>query len=300
MNGEPEGSDLPDLAEVEAAVGRAIRAGHDPAVRVLGHGEISIVLAWPHHQPEHALKRVPPFRDMVTASTYLAACEEFFAVLRAADVPMWPTTLHHTTRADGSVVVYHRQPVGDAAQFGANVLRAAEPTPDHPLLAAILSHTQAVVQPGRIGFDVQAMNWLWDGATAHQVDFTSPFTLNDTGDDLRFDTAGFLREYPAALRGYLKKELLQVILRYTRPEGAYGDFVANLLKEDLEPWVDPAIEAGRRVGVVVDRAACTKFFEDDKKLMPLTLRLRKAQRWWVQHTGRRYDAMLPERTTYER
>ena len=40
--------------------------------------------------------------------------------------------------------------------------------------------------------------------------------------------------------------------------------------------------------------------DEDRKLMPLTLRLKKAQRFWLSHTGRRYDSMLPERTTYER
>jgi hypothetical protein len=65
--------------------------------------------------------------------------------------------------------------------------------------------------------------------------------------------------------------------------------------------MDPAIEAARRdAGVVIDRGAATKMFEDDKKLMPLTLKLKKGQRWWVTHTGRRYETLLPERTTYDR
>lgn len=292
--------ELPDLDLVEASVAAAIRDGGHPAVKILGHGEISIVLGWPADGARHALKRVPPFRDEARARQYMQVCEDNLAILRAANVPIWPTTLHLTHRLDGSVVVYHRQPVAPAEQIGVAVLRAAEPDAHHPLLAAIVRHAAAVCAPG-IGFDVQAANWVWDGSTAHQIDFTSPFLLNERGDDLRFDTSGFLREYPAVLRPVLKRELRKVIVRFTTPEGAIGDMVGNLQKEDLEPWVDPAIEAARReAGVVIDRAATKKMFEDDKKLMPLTLRLRKGQRWWVTHTGRRYDTMLPEHTTYER
>ncbi len=291
---------VPDLGAVEATVAAAIAARSTDGVRLLGFGEISIVLGWPADEPEHALKRVPPFRDAAAAAQYVRVCEQWFELLASAGVPVLDTTLHTTERANGSVVVYHRQPVADAALLGVNVLREAAPDPDHPLLATIVGHAQAVVEPGRVGFDVQAANWLWDGREARQLDFSSPFLLNDAGDDLQFDTTGFLREYPAALRPYLKKELLRLIQRFTTAEGAMGDMVGNLLKEGLEPWVDPAIEAARRFGVRVDRAAATKMYDDDRKLLPLTLRMKKAQRFWLSHTGRRYDSMLPERTTYER
>ncbi|MFM2078179.1 MAG: hypothetical protein RJA49_2069 [Actinomycetota bacterium] len=291
--------DVPDLAVVEAAVAEAIHRKDPSNLRILGHGEISIVLGWPTDAPSHALKRVPPFRGRAQAEQYMAVVESNLQLLRDADVPIWPTTLHVTERADGSAVVYHRQPVAPGEQVGTNVLRAATPSADHPLLAAIVRHAAAVVRPG-VGFDVQAANWIWDGTAAHQLDFTSPFLLDETGKDLRFDTSGFLREYPAVLRPVLKRELLKVIVRYTTAEGAIGDLVGNLQKEELHDWVDPAIEAARRAGVTIDRAATTKMFEDDKKLMPLTLKLRKGQRWWVTHTGRRYETLLPERTTYDR
>lgn len=40
--------------------------------------------------------------------------------------------------------------------------------------------------------------------------------------------------------------------------------------------------------------------DEDRKFMPLTLKMKKSQRWWLQHTRRRYEALLPERTTYDR
>lgn len=292
---------IPDLAMVESEIRAAIDARTHGSLKLLGHGEISIVLGWPGDSPQHALKRVPPFASAALAQQYVAVCERYLKIIGDADVPIWPTTFHTLQRAHGSTVVYHRQPIADAAQVGVNVLRSATPAANHPLLEAIVRHAAAVVRPGRIGFDVQAANWVWDGTTARQLDFTSPFLLDHTGRDLEFDTAGFLHEYPAAVRPVLKRELLKLIQRFTTAEGAIGDMVGNLQKEELYDWVDPAIEAARvHVGVQIDRAATTKMFEDDKKLMPLALKLKRGQRWWLSHTGRTYDSMLPLRTTYDR
>jgi hypothetical protein len=289
---------LPDFAVVEAAVGHAVRTGDTSALRLLGHGEISIVLGWPADAPEHAVKRVPPFRTAAAAQQYIDVCERNLALLRAAGVAVWPTTFHTTRRDDGTTVVYHRQPVGDPSRIGSNVLRGAEPADAHPLLDEIVRAARAVVTPS-VGLDVQVANWIWDGVTAHQIDFTSPFLLNESRDDLQFDTRGFLREYPVVLRPLLRRELVGLVRRFTTPEGALGDMIGNLQKEGLHQWVTPAIDAAARQGVHIDKTTTTKMFEDDKKLMPLTLRLKKAQRWWVSHTGRRYDSLLPERTTYE-
>ncbi len=287
-----------DLHEVEAAVGAAIRTGDASKLRLLGRGEISIVLGWPSAVPEHALKRVPPFRTRQMAETYLLACEQNFDILRSAGVGIWPTTLHLIERSDGTAVVYHRQPIADVEQLGTNVLRAAPPADHHPLLEAIIAATRAVVTP-TVGFDVQAANWLWDGITATQLDFSSPFLLDEKRTDLLFDTSAFLREYPAALRPLVKRELTKLVRRFTTPEGALSDMVANLVKEGLEQWVDPAVAIARTQGIVIDATEARKLLADDAKLMPLLLKVKRSQRWWVQHTGRSYDSLLPHDTTYD-
>ncbi len=292
-------TDLPDLADVEARVRAAIHRRDSSGLRLLGHGEVSIVLGWPTDEPVHALKRVPPFRTAALAQQYIDACEQNFAVLRAAEVQLWPTSLHTVVRDDGRVVVYHRQPVADPVQIGSNVLRAAEPADSHPLLDVIVASVVRVVTP-TVGFDVQVANWLWDGTTAQQLDFTSPFLMTPARDDLLFDTSGFLQEYPAVLRPLLRRELTTLIRRLTTAEGAIGDMISNLHKEGLHQWVDPAIRAARNVaGVSVDKATAIKMYEDDKKLMPVALKLKKVQRAWLVRTGRTYDSLLPDRTTYE-
>jgi len=294
--------DLPelDLHAVESAVAEAIRRRTTEGLRVLGHGEISLVLAWPSTQPVMAVKRVPPFRTPGAAQQYTTVCEQFFDLLRGAEVAVWPTTLHTHERSDGRAVVYHRQPIADATLLGTNVLRATAPIDDHPLLIAIADAAAAVCSP-TVGFDCQAANWLWDGTTATQLDFTSPFTLLPSRKELTYDPRAFLQEYPVVVRPYLKREFTSLIHRYTTAEGALADMVANLFKEGLEPWVDPAIGTiNRRLGVNLKRSTAQRMFDEDRRLMPLVLKLKKTHRWWLTRTGRRYEQLLPMATTYGR
>lgn len=289
-----------DLDEVEAQIATAISGGGITSLRLLGHGEISIVLAWPQQAPTVALKRVPPFRNAFDAERYVAVCHGFFETLRAAGVAIWPTELLTLVRADGKAVVYHRQPIADTSQLGSNVLRSATPADTHPLLDAIVDAAGRVCAP-TIGFDVQLANWLWDGTTATQLDFTSPFILTPNGKDITYDAHAFLQEYPLALRPYLKHELTGIIQRYTTAEGALADMVSNMLKEGLDDWVDPAVATiNRRLGLSLQRSTAQQILDEDRKFMPMVLKLKKSQRWWLQHTGRRYEALLPEETTYDR
>lgn len=289
-----------DLHEVESAIALAIRGGGIGSLRLLGHGEISIVLAWPQASPTAALKRVPPFRNPGEAERYVSVCNGFFDTLRAVDVAVWPTELLTLVRTDGKAVVYHRQPIADTTQLGSNVLRAAPPASSHPLLDAIVDAAGRVCTP-TVGFDVQLANWLWDGSTAIQLDFTSPFTLTADRKDMMYDARAFLQEYPLVLRPYLKHELTKIIRRYTSAEGALADMVSNMLKEGLYDWVDPAVATiNDRLGLSLQRSTAQAMLDEDRKFMPMVLKLKKAQRWWLHHTCRSYEALLPDETTYDR
>ncbi|MEQ1873881.1 MAG: DUF6206 family protein [Ilumatobacteraceae bacterium] len=289
-----------DFAAVEGAVARAIRQRSTAELKLLGHGEISVVLAWPATAPTAAVKRVPPFRDLARAQQYVGVCDDFFATLRSANVGIWPTTLHIHERADGRAVVYHQQPIADISQLGSKVLRAAALADTHPLLDAITDAAGKVCNR-TLGFDCQLANWLWDGTIATQIDFTSPFALTDDRDDLLYDSHTFMQEYPLVIRPYLRKEFTSLLRRFTTPEGALGDMVANMMKEGLDQWVDPAIETvNSRLGIKLRREKAQWMYDNDRKLLPKVLKVKKAQRWWLTHTGRNYEQLLPERTTYER
>jgi len=288
-----------DFAEVEAAVAKAIRKRSTSELQLLGHGEISVVLGWPTSAPNAAVKRVPPFRDLARAQRYVEVCDDFFATLRSANVGIWPTTLHIHQRPDGHAVVYHQQPIADITRLGSNVLRAATPADTHPLLDAI-TDAAARVCSRTLGFDCQLANWLWDGETATQIDFTSPFALTDSRDDLLYDTHTFLQEYPVVVRPYLRKEFTSMLRRFTSAEGALADMVANMMKEGLDQWVDPAINTvNSRLGLNLRREKAQWMYDNDRKIMPTVLKAKKVQRWWLTHTGRNYEQLLPVKTTYE-
>ena len=104
------------------------------------------------------------------------------------------------------------------------------------------------------------------------------------------------------LRPYLKRELTTIIRRYTTAEGALADMVSNMLKEGLSDWVDPAIATiNQRLGTSLQGQAAHAMLDEDCKFMPMVLRLKKSQRWWLHHTGRHYEgALLPDETTYDR
>ncbi len=288
-----------DFDAVEAVIAKAIRQRSTTDLKLLGHGEISVVLAWPAQQPVAAVKRVPPFRDLARAQQYVAVCDDFFETLRSADVGIWPTQLHIHQRADGRAVVYHQQPIADVTQLGSNVLRAAPLADSHPLLDAI-TDAAAKVCTRTLGFDCQLANWLWDGKTATQLDFTSPFALTDSRDDLQYDSHTFLQEYPLVTRRYLRKEFTSLIRRFTSAEGALADMVSNMMKEGLDEWIDPAINTiNSRLGTTLQRERPQRMFDSDRKILPTVLKLKKVQRWWLTHTGRDYEQLLPEKTTYE-
>jgi hypothetical protein len=177
-------------------------------------------------------------------------------------------------------------------------VRAATPADTHPFLEKVVELTIAVTGP-RVGFDINAANWLWDGTTATQLDFSSPLLLDDTGKDLEFDTSAFLREYPAAMRPIVKSELLKLVQRFTTPEGALNDMISHLYKERLDHWVQPLMNIAAGHGITLDPATAKKMLEDDKKMLPLLLRVKRAQRFWIQKTGRTYDSLLPHGTTYD-
>lgn len=285
---------------VEAAVQRAVQRRSFEGLNLLGHGEISMVLGWPTEAPTMALKRVPPFRDRATAEQYLAECRRWFGLMHDRQVAVLPTHPLLCERADGTTVAYHQQPLVDPTAIGHHILRHSPAADRHPMLDAIVDTIGRAVSDG-VGIDGQAANWYWHDGTATMLDVTSPFLLNSAGDDLTYDSSVFLVEYPTLVRGYLRKELLGIVQRYSTSAGVISDMVANLIKEGLDQWVQPTIDtAHERLGVSIQRADCQAMFDADRKLFPLALRLKRVQRRWMLITGRRYESLLPEHTTYER
>ncbi len=281
---------LPDaieLGELEAVVIDALRSRDDSTLNVLGYGEVSIALGWPIDEPKFVCKRTPPFTH-AQFSDYRSLVTEYIAGVEARGLAVVETTVVPLDRGD-EVISYLVQPMLDSASLGQNVLRASDPDPDHPFLAA-LAEVLDVVSPD-LSIDAQVTNFSWDGSRLTLVDVGTPFLWDEAGK-LRFDMKPFIRMLPAPTRPLATRELTKLVSRWNDPRRVGIDIVANLHREGIPEWVDAAVVAlNRRLAdnpITAEEAL--QFYEEDVKIWPLLKKLQAADRWWQTSIRRRpYD-----------
>ena len=283
--------------EDEVSIALATRDAH--RLTLLGHGEISLVLGWPPGDPRVACKRLPPFRDATAFERYAAVVRRYIDELRAGGVRVVETDLRHLVRPDGRVVGFHVQPVLPAHALGLELLRSGDASHSHPILPAVTEAVVGVTRP-RLGVDAQLSNWAWLDGEPWQLDLTTPFLLDERRRP-EFDLVPFLAVLPAPVRLLVKHEMVTLIRRWTTARGALLDMTASLLKERLDPWVDPVLaEVNARVAPPISRDEAARVYEGDRRLWPLLVRLERANRWWQRNVRRRpFEFLVPERTTYE-
>ncbi|MEM7326356.1 MAG: DUF6206 family protein [Actinomycetota bacterium] len=285
---ERSGVSEAELAELEAVVVDALAARNDATLTVLGYGEVSVALGWPIDTPRFVCKRTPPFTAEEFRS-YRDLVAEYIDRLQAAGLSVAETALVPLDRGD-QVIAYLIQPMFDSATLGHRVLAAAEPNPEHPFLVAVTEALE-LVSP-TLSIDAQVTNFAWDGSTLTLVDVGTPFLWDDTGT-LRFNMRPFSKMLPAPTRPLAIRELTKLVTRWNDPRRVGTDIVANLYREGLTQWVDPAVEAlNRRFGSTdpITAEEGRAFYEEDTKIWPLLKRLQTAERWWQTSVRRRpYD-----------
>lgn len=288
----------PDLAAIEAAVRRAIDERHSDDLVLLGNGEFSLALRWGDGDEAIVVKRVPPFDDRTLADRYIRAVDVYIADLERHGVHCVSTRQLTHQRANGSVVVYHCQPLLDPARLADRVLAAADPSPDHPVVQAVLDAIITVVEGGGT-IDAQVANWYWFEDRLWQLDFSTPIALDERGK-LPYPASAFLREYPLVVRPLVLREMVKLIPPYSQVPHNVVDIMAHLMRVGLEHWCPSVSEAaaarGYTAGVDEARAA----YAEQLKFYPPLLKLKRAQRRWMELTRRTYDVMLPSVTSYGR
>lgn len=291
--GRPDVLDgVPDIAEIENVVRRAIDRRQPDLLELVGFGEFSLALRWTSNGTDFVVKRVPPFPDVESAAAYCELTRDYIKVIEASGIRCVETDLLRLDRADGSSVVYHCQPLLDASLLVSNILRETEPRDDHPAVEAVVAAVGDIVNE-QVALDAQCANWYWHDRQVWYLDLSTPLLLDDS-KMVRFEIAGFAREYPLFFRPVVKGELLRLVPHYTELGHVLHDLVANLHREDLVQWGHPFAQASyRRYGIDISLEKAAKMFRGDKRLFPWLQWLRRAQRFWIQNTGRRYDSMLP-------
>jgi hypothetical protein len=282
------------LSELERDVQHALDTGDESALEVLGYGEISPVLALTAQGARFAAKRLPVFSSREAFERYRACFGDYLEALGGAGVQVVPTELQDVTRADGRIAAYCVQPALEPADIGPAVLAADDRERAQRMIADIIDAIARAVTP-RLGLDAQLSNWvLLDGRLSY-LDVTTPLLRDPEGRD-RLDTELFLASLPWALRGAVRRFLLQGILdKYYQPRGVLLDFAANLLKEQLEPFVGTVIERSKtQLDAELSADEVRRYYADDARTWALLQRLRRWDRSWQRGVRRRpYPFLLP-------
>lgn len=309
MSSTPRGDDrpvhpattvaAPDVDAIEALVRRAIDARRHDLLTVVGNGELTIALRWDGPGGPCVVKRVPPFPSAAAADDYIALVHRHIADLEQRDVRCVATDLYRLPRADGSVVVYHCQPLLSTEHLADQVLRRDEVSAEHPIVIAVVDRVARVVGDG-VPLDAQFANWYWFEGEPWQLDLSTPLYLDAAGN-VCFDSTGFQREYPALARRIVYKELMKVAGGFSKVDWVLTDMMTQLHRQGLERWCGAVTAAAvDRLGVVIDPAEAKARFDADAKFFPTLLKVKRFQRAWMQHTRRRYDTLLPAATSFGR
>lgn len=285
-----------DLAALEAEVRHAIDHHEPERLDIVGQGEFSLALRW-GDDGERVVKRIPPFLSRATADVYTALVREYLDVLTRRGVHCVATEVFTLDRDDGSAVVYLSQPRLDPARLADNVLAVTEPADAHPIIDDLVDLIASV--PGsQVGLDGQVPNWYHFEDELWHLDFSTPIMLLPD-DGIRFDAAGFWREYPVILRPLVQRELLKIAPRFLDPAFVMKDAAANLFRQDLDAWLPAMIAAAEaKTDLGFTEAEARAAYEEDAKIYPLLQRLKRWQRAWIQRTGRRFDTLLPVEPNY--
>ena len=284
-----------ELVSLETEVNRALTLGDAAGLRVLGRGEISLVLGWPADAPRWACKRLPPFPAAERALDYSRTLSRYLALLAARGVRVLDTEVRQVPLADEAVAVYCVQPVLAVDTLATDVVRA-DPARAEAVLGEIVDHIMAVTDD-RVGLDAQLSNWAVTADGLVYLDITTPLLCDPDGHE-ELDTDLFLASVPWLLRGPVRRFVIPDVLeRYHHPRTVVLDLAANLLKERLEQHI-PAVlaAAGGRVEPPLLEDEVRADYRADARTWGALQAIRRADRVWQRRVRRRpYPFLLPDR-----
>jgi hypothetical protein len=283
-----------ELTALEERVDAALDRADPSGLRVLGFGEISLVLGVPDAEPAWAAKRLPPFTDDAGVDAFIAVFDRYLATLTERGVDVVETTVERIPRPDGRVVVYCVQPVLSTTTLAPAVVASGADTEAEQVLRAIVATVHDVVDE-RVGLDAQLSNWAWVDGRLRYFDVTTP-VLRDAHGASELDVSVFLASFPWALRPALARLVVPgIIARYHAPRTVILDLAANLHKEHLERWIPLVINSADFVDPALTEAEVRKDYTSDARLWEVIQRIRRVDRAWQRRVRRRpYPFLLPE------
>jgi hypothetical protein len=284
-----------ELVALERDVTRALASGDDRALRVLGYGEVSIVLGWPREEPRLACKRLPPVPSAAAADAYEAIVNRYIEVLGRRGVDVVETTVCKVPGDAETIAIYCVQPVLSTETLAPNVVRAGGAGAE-ALLHAIVDRTADVVDHG-VGLDAQLSNWAVPEGDLRYFDITTPL-LRDADGRSELDIDLFVASLPWLLRPPVRRFVVPGILdRYHGLRTVLCDLAANLLKERLERWIPVVLDAARpHLDEPLTEAEVQDDYRSDARIWNALQAVRRVDRSWQRRVRRRpYAFLLPDR-----
>ena len=284
------------LAELERSVGEALATGRTSGLRLLGAGEISLVLGWPTDYPAWACKRLPPFPSRSAADGFEAIAHRYIDALAARGVEVVETSVDRVERTDGTIVMYCTQPVLGAETMACQIVRSGGREADD-LLRQIVDRAVVAVADGRVGLDAQFSNWANTERRLVYFYLTTPLLRDATGRS-ELDSDLFLAYLPWLLRRPVRRFVIPGLLdRYHDTRGVLMDLAANLVKERLDSWIPSVLEtANVHIAPPLTEAEVRADYRNDARTWAALQAVRRADRAWQQRIRRRtYPFLVPDR-----
>jgi Family of unknown function (DUF6206) len=287
-----------DVERLDATVEEAIRVGAPRGLRVLGYGELTLVIGWPTEEPVLAIKRLPPFTDVGRLIAYSGLLERYVEILRERGLSVVRSEIRSHPGPHGSVRAYIVQPLVPRERHLNLILRSAAEARMRELLELVAENVHRCADDA-VGFDAQAANWWVENEALGYFDISTPM-LRDRDGREQLDISLFLSVYPWLVRPVLARIAPGVMAQYHDPRTVLLDFASNLHKEGLDRCVRPLLDvANRRLARPLAAADVRRYFRQDKLLWALMQRLRLADRAWQRGVRRRpYPLLLPPRYRY--
>ena len=283
-----------ELTTLEAEVQRAFTTGDQSGLRLLGYGEISLVLGSPAGQPRMACKRLPAFPTIGQAEAFAHTVDDYIARLRQRGVDVLDTDVRCIDGGDGAAIVYCVQPLLAGDSLAVNVVRA-DPGRAAEVFTRIVEHIFDTAD-SEVGLDAQLANWAVGEKGLIYYDITTPILRHADGSEA-LDTAVFMASFPWLLRRPIGRFVVPDILeRYHQPRSIALDLAANLVKERLDQHIGIVLAAlNPRVGEPLTEAEIRADYRSDARMWNVLQALRRADRAWQRRVRRRpYAFLLPE------
>ncbi len=287
-----------ELEGLEACVEEALRRGGEGGLKVLGYGEITLVLAWPPGDPRFACKRLPVFENEERFSAYAAHFERYLEALASRGIKVLESEILSVRRPDGALAAYVVQPILDEEALLPRVLACGDRELGETLIREVVARVAKAVDE-TVGLDAQVSNWAVVGDDLVFFDVSTPM-LREDGRDL-LDVDVFLAALPWALRLPVRRFLVgEILARYHRPRDVLLDMAANLIKERLQGWI-PVVLSEASVALPagtppIDQGEVRRYYRQDALIWEFLQRARRLDRVWQRKIRRRaYPFLLPPR-----